>query len=161
MCTPWCEAERFLAETQQIASKVAHEIWEKPELAMIQKVSRQKGLKKNAGEEKRLCVFCLQHVFFFFPFASCFGSWWWTFFEITDCSTLSWQPRVAMLCSNCLRRPELHSLHISMRFARMMALHSMRTAPGRDGKDGVPVISPNDLEFETTTSMSCTTVQPF
>lgn len=44
-----CEAERFLAETQQIASKVAHEIWEKPELALIQKVSRQKRLKKNAG----------------------------------------------------------------------------------------------------------------
>lgn len=67
MCTPWCEAERFLAETQQIASKVAHEIWEKPELAMIQKVSRHKRLKKNAGVLKKGCVFYLffQHVFSF------------------------------------------------------------------------------------------------
>ena len=124
-----CEAERFLAETKQIASKVAHEIWEKPELAMIQKVSRQKRIEEKCwGFEKRFCFICLQHVFFFFVCLL----FWKLVVNLHYHVSHGWKP---LLCSNCLRRPGLRSLHISMRFARMMALHSMRTAPGRDGKE--------------------------
>lgn len=158
MCTPCCEAERFLAETQQIASKVAHEIWEKPELAMIQKVSWQKKIEEQCwGFEKRLCVLFVfaTCVFFLFRLPLVLEAGGEPY--IIMAGPHGWKP---LLCSNCFfRRPELRSLHISMRFARMMASHSMRTAPGRDGKFTVnPVISPNDLEFETSTSMSCATI---